>query len=369
MIALDMPCGPAMVERIARAWDSGDAVFPLDQRAPNAHKSMLLDIVQPTRVCTTTDEVVRPGLPAEPGDAAIILTSGTTGSPKAVVLSKDSLSAGARRTHARLDVGTTDAWLCCLPPWHVGGFGVIARSVLTGTRVIAVEGFDPASYRQAALEGATFVALVSTAMARVDPSLYRTILLGGSRPPEIRPPNCVTTYGMTETGGGVVYDGLPLDDVEVLIRDGVIHLRAPMLMTRYVGAPAPVDSSGWYRTNDLGHVDEHGRLHVEGRIDDVIITGGEKVWPETVERCIDAHPSVKESCVVGSEDPEWGQSVTAWIVTQGGDEPSLESIRDHVKDSLPPHCAPKRIAFIDSLPRTSLGKIERVRMRSRPLPD
>lgn len=363
MIALDMPCGPAMVDRIARAWDEGDAVFPLDQRAPANVRAHLLSVVRPTRVCGLDDESVLDGDPVQPGDAAVITTSGTTGQPKAVVHTLSALTAGAVRSHSRLQVRRDDAWFCCLPPWHVGGFGVIARSLLTGTRVVAAQSFDPHRYRQAADEGATLVSLVPTALQRVDPTLYRRILLGGSKPPGLLPANCVTTYGMTETGGGIVYDGVPLDDVDIDIRDRIIHVRAPMLMRGLRDGSNPVDADGWYRTNDIGRIGPDGRLQVEGRVDDVIITGGENVWPDAVEEAIDSHPLVRESCVVGIHDPEWGQVVLAWIVPEGAELPQLAAIRDHVKTLLPPHCAPRRIEFTESLPRTSLGKIARARMR------
>lgn len=363
MIALDMPCGPAMVDRIAKAWDDGDAVFPLDQRAPATLREHLVSQVGATRICRLDGDWALDGVRTETGDAVVIATSGTTGQPKFVVHTMSALLAGAERTHKRLQVGIDDAWLCCLPPWHIGGFGVIARSLLTGTRVVAVESFDIQHYKQAAHDGATLVSLVPTALQRVDPGLYRTILLGGSRPPGALPPNCVTTYGMTETGGGIVYDGVALDDVEVEIRDGVIHLRAPMMMRCLRDGTTPVDETGWYRTNDLGRIGNDGRLVVDGRLDDVIITGGENVWPDVVEAVLNTHPLVRESCVVGVDDPEWGQVVLAWIVPEGDERVHLASIRDHVKAQLAPHCAPRRLEFTDALPRTSLGKLARSQLR------
>jgi O-succinylbenzoic acid--CoA ligase len=216
--------------------------------------------------------------------------------------------------------------------------------------------FDAAEVEQV---GATLVSLVSTALTRVDPTRFRTILLGGSRPPDDRPANCVTTYGMTETGSGVVYDGVPLDGVQVDITpDGEIRLRAPMLLRCYRDGTSPVDDDGWFATGDVGTWRSDGRLHVLGRRGDLIISGGENVWPETVEAAIAGHPGVAEVLVRGVDDPEWGQLVEAVIVPTG-DAPTLESIRAHVKLRHPAFMAPKRLEIVESLPRTTLGKLRR----------
>ena len=346
-----------MVERIRRAWDDGDAIFPLDQRLPPPARAAVMDAVQPTRVATVDNETALTGNPIEPGDAVVVATSGTTGQPKAAVLTLDAVIASARATSQRLGVTPSDKWLACLPASHVGGLSVILRSIVTDTPVIAVPGFSVESYDAAAREGATLVSLVSTALQRVDSAKFRTIVLGGARPPRDRPSNTVTTYGMTETGSGVVYDGLPLDDVQIDIRDSIIHIKAPMLMRAYRNADSPFTSDGWFCTGDIGSM-KNGHLSVEGREGDLIITGGENVWPEDVEAAIRTFPSVADVCVAGVPDPEWGQQVTAWIVPLG-EAPSLEEIRSHVKQLLPAHCAPQRIEIISEVPRTALGKPKR----------
>ena len=362
LICLDMPCGPQMVDRIRRAWDEGDAIFPLDQRLPAPARTTVLEAVQPTRIATLSDESSHPGQPIENGDAVIVATSGTTGRPKAVVLTHSAVRASAIATSTRLGVTSTDKWLACLPPSHVGGLSVILRSIVTDTPVIAVPSFSVEEYNQAARDGATFVSLVSTALQRVDSSLFRTIVLGGAKPPANRPANCVTTYGMTETGSGVVYDGIPLDEVEIEIRDSVIHLKAPMLMRGYRDGTSAVDSSGWLRTGDIG-IFEGGVLVVEGREGDLIITGGENVWPESVEDILRGHPHVIDVCIAGVPDAEWGQAVTAWIVTDGS-AVSLETIRAFVKEQLPAHWAPRNLVEISEIPRTALGKPKRAELIS-----
>ena len=204
------------------------------------------------------------------------------------------------------------------------------------------------------------MSLVATALARIDAALFRVIVLGGSRPPADRPPHAVATYGMTETGSGVVYDGIPLDGVEVTFLDGEILVRCPMLMRGYRNHPSPIDADGWLHTGDLGHWLPDGRLHVEGRRGDMIVTGGENVWPETVEAVLSTHPAVGEVAVAGTPDPEWGATVTAWVVpSDPGHPPLLDELRDHVRATLPAFCAPRRLEIVGSLPRTALGKVQK----------
>ena len=355
-----MPCGPQMVDRIRRAWDEGDAIFPLDQRLPAPARAMVMDAVKPTKVATVNDETNISGTFVETGDAVVVATSGTTGRPKAVVHTLDAVVASAQATSQRLGVTSSDKWLACLPPSHVGGLSVILRSIVTNTPLIAVPSFSAEAYDAAAREGATLVSLVSTALQRVDNTKFRTIVLGGARPPKDRPANTVTTYGMTETGSGVVYDGVPLENVDIEIRESIIYLKAPMLMRVYRDGVSPLTHDGWLRTGDIGTF-ENGRLTVEGREGDLIISGGENVWPEDVEAAIRTSPMVTDVCVAGVPDDEWGQLVTAWIVANE-QTPSLEDIRSHVKETLPAHCAPRHIEIVSEIPRTSLGKPKRAEL-------
>ena len=352
-----MPCGPQMIDRIRKAWDDGDAVFPLDQRLPAPSRALVMDAVRPTKVATMDNEIKISGNYVEAGDAVVVATSGTTGRPKAAILTLDAVIASAHATSQRLGVSKSDKWLACLPPSHVGGLSVILRAIVTDTAVIAVPAFSTEAYDAAARDGATLVSLVSTALQRVDSTKFRTIVLGGARPPLDRPTNTVTTYGMTETGSGVVYDGVPLENVEIEIRGSVVYIKAPMLMRGYRNGESPISHDGWLRTGDIGSF-ENGRLSVEGREGDLIITGGENVWPEDVEAAIRTSSLVNDVCVAGVPDGEWGQMVTAWIVPSH-ESPSLQEIRSHVKETLPAHCAPRRIEIVTEIPRTSLGKPKR----------
>jgi o-succinylbenzoate---CoA ligase len=350
-----------MVDRVKKAWDSGDAVFPVDQRLPQALRHKLMAAAAPTLIATIDDDTTWPGKPVDTADALVVASSGTTGEPKCVVLTKDALHASARATHSYLKVTSDDKWLCCLPPSHVGGFGVIARAILSDIAIIAVPGFSKDSYEMAARQGATLVSLVPTALQRIDPSLYRTILVGGSQMNDVLPQNCVTTYGLTETGGGIAYNGKPLPEVEIDIRESIVHIRAPMLMRSYRDGTYPFTQDGWLRTGDIGSLKDN-ILSIQGRQGDLIITGGENVWPSIVEQSLIDHPNVQEVCVAGVPDLTWGHMVTAWIVPRTTQHISLDEIRAHVKNTLASYCAPQRIVIVNEIPKTSLGKPQRTKL-------
>jgi o-succinylbenzoate---CoA ligase len=343
LVAIDKPGGPEFIDELQRIWGAGDAAFPVDQRLPPAAKTALL-------------AAMRVGEAVEPGDALVVATSGSTGDPKGVVLTHDAVASSAEATSRRLDVTAHDHWLACLPLSHVGGLSVVTRALHTGTRLTVLPGFDEHAVNTS---DATLVSLVATTLPRVQAEHFRLIVLGGSRQPTNRPANSVTTYGMTETGSGVVYDGVPLDGVDVLIDDdSQIRLRGPMLLRCYRDGSVPLDAGGWLPTGDLGHWLDDGRLHVEGRKGDLIITGGENVWPEAVEAALADHPDIAEVMVRGVDDPEWGQLVVA-VIVPGESVPTLESVRSHVKQHHPAFMAPKRIEIVTSLPRTGIGKLRR----------
>jgi O-succinylbenzoic acid--CoA ligase len=236
---------------------------------------------------------------------------------------------------------------------------------LTETRLDVQCGFDAGAVRAAA-GPEVFVSLVPTALARVDPARFHTVLLGGSAPPEDLAANVVTTYGMTETGSGVVYDGVPLAGVEVAIGPTrEIRVRGPMLLRAYRDGSVPLDAAGWFATGDAGTLDPDGRLVVQGRRDDLIITGGEHVWPAAVEAVLRRHPSVAEVAVAARPDPEWGERVVAWVVPRPGGVPTLEGLRGMVKDQLAPWAVPQELVLVESLPKTATGKVRRLDGRPR----
>ena len=364
LVALDMPASQIFVDQVQRAWSNGDAVLPIDQRLPPAGKKLLLDAMAPSEVidASATSSSLPNGRPLQEGDALVIASSGSTGSPKGIIHTHSSLLAGAQASASRLQLTADDHWLVCIPVSHVGGFSVITRALHTGAALTLHPSFDATAIQEASTHGVTHTSLVATALSRIDTSLFRTILLGGSSAPNNLPSNVITTYGMTETGGGVVYNGMPLDNVEAKIVEGEIHLRCPMLMRAYRDDQAIIPNDGWYSTGDMGAINDSGAISVYGRKTDMIITGGENVWPSVVENSLTSHSAVKEVVVRGAPDTTWGQRVVAYVVLNDSlhtsDATLLSNLREHVKQNLPAFCAPQQVIVLSQIPRTSLGKVD-----------
>lgn len=368
LVMLDLAAGAHFVDALQRVWDAGDAVFPLDQRLPKAEADRVIAVAQPTAVIGSDGQrcALDGGMPVEDGDAIVVATSGTTGHPKAVIHTHTSVLASAEATSDGLGVNpATDRWLACLPPAHIGGLAVITRSLLTGTDLVVHESFDAAAADQAARDGATLVSLVTRALNQVDISKFRKVLIGGAAPPPDLPDHVIATYGMTETGSGCVYGGYPLDGVELqAATTGEIEIRADLLLRAYRtidGIVEPVRSDGWFASGDLGRVDPDGRLWIDGRAGDMIITGGENVWPHRIERVLEKHPAIVEAAVVGRPDPEWGHRVIAVIVAPDA-PPSLDEVREYVRTELPVWNAPKELVVVDELPKTALGKVRKTEL-------
>jgi O-succinylbenzoic acid--CoA ligase len=380
LIALELEPGPAFVEELRRAFDGGDAVLPLDPRLAPPARRRLVEALRPSVVVLAGGERTRlaGGQPVEEGDALVVATSGTTGEPRGVVLTHEAVAASARATSARLAVDPArDRWCCCLPLAHVGGLSVVTRALLTGTPLEVLPAFDAATVLASARErGTTLVSLVPTTLRRLGEEgadAFRLVVLGGSAPPAELPGNVVTTYGMTETGSGVVYDGIPLDGVEVRITrgegpssTGEIELRGPMLLRGYRDGTSPLGADGWLRTGDAGRIAADGRLEVLGRLGELIITGGENVWPAAVEAVLSRHPAIAEVVVAGRPDQEWGERVVAFVVPREASRaPALGELRELVAGALAPWAAPRELVLVGSLPRTSIGKVRRGELAGR----
>jgi O-succinylbenzoic acid--CoA ligase len=368
LVAVLGPPGPGWVEELRRWWDRGDAVLPIDHRLPPPAVTALIDGLRPTLLVRPNVEPDRlPGRPVEPGDALVLATSGTTASPKGVVLTHAAVAAAAWASSEALAVDPSrDAWLACLPLAHAGGLGVVTRALLTGTPLTVFPGFDAEAIEAVARTGdrSVLVSLVATALRRVDPDLFRVILLGGDAPPvwpKGRPASVVVTYGLTESGGGCVYDGVPFRHVAVRIVNGEVHVRGPVLARGYRAADDDLPLTGpdgWLATGDGGRWADDGTLVVDGRLDEVIVTGGEKVWPGAVEAVLRRVAGVADVAVVGRPDPEWGQRVVA-VVVPGAEPPTLDTLRAEAGAVLPPWAAPKELVLVAELPRTALGKLRR----------
>jgi O-succinylbenzoic acid--CoA ligase len=318
--------------------------------------------------------------------AVVVRTSGSTGRPRDVMLTAQALRASAAATAERL--GGPGTWLLALPVHHVAGLQVVARALLAGGAPhVLPEGpfraatFTTAARRATAGAGPHHTSLVPTQLVRVlddaaataAAARFDAILVGGAAcPPSLLARahaaglHVVTTYGMTETCGGCVYDGRPLPGVRVAVdAEQRISLAGPVLAAGYLHRPdldaatfSTAPDGRWLRTADRGRLDD-GTLHVLGRLDDVLVTGGVKVDPHAVEDVLAGLPGVREACVVGVPDQHWGQSVVAVVVMQDGAAPPLTELRAAVAAALGPASAPRQVVVVDALPLRGPGKPDR----------
>ncbi len=351
---------------LADALDGGPAVLPFTDPAMR--------------------DAMAPEEPVEPGTAVIIATSGSTGAPKGVLLSASALVASANATHARL--GGPGHWLLATPAHYIGGLQVLVRSLLAGTSPAALtgNGFRPDDFAAAAaaLGGSPrYTALVPTQLVRLlddggtgldAARSFDAIVIGAAATsPALRERaaeagvRIVPAYGMSETASGCVYDGFPLDGVRVELDDGRIRIAGDVLSHGYRRAPeitAEVFRDGWFVTSDRGIRHPDGRVEVLGRADDMINTGGVKVSASAIERCLAGQPGVRDACVVGVPDPEWGEAVVALVVPDDG-TCDTGRLRDAVRTVLGAASAPKRVEFAADLPLRGPGKIDRSAVRAR----
>ncbi|TDD31362.1 AMP-dependent synthetase [Actinomadura sp. KC06] len=379
-----LPPGPPLLRALADALDGGPAICPLSPDLPEPALRDLLDALAPDAI-RTPDGLAphRPRgghAPVSAGTAVLIATSGSTGTPKFVELSAAALRHSAAGTLDRIGAQPGDRWLCCLPTSHISGVQVLVRALVAGTDPIIVPRFDTAAVAAiAAAAGRPHLSLVPTQLRRlldagVDLARLGAIVLGGAAaPPGLlgeardRGARVFTTYGMSETSGGCVYDGTPLPGMRVALDDGGrIRLAGPSLFTGYRLRPdlaAEAMDGEWFVTQDLGAL-EDGRLRVRGRLDDVINTGGEKVVAGEVAAALSRHPKIRDVVVVGRPDPEWGERVTAVVVPGPSGDPGLKELRAFVRETMPAYAAPHELELVDAIPLLASGKPDRARLRT-----
>jgi O-succinylbenzoic acid--CoA ligase len=399
-----------MLSALAAALDgTGPAILPLDPDLPELVLARILGSFSPAALHTMTGTrsldlparrpaaaagVRRDGLRDD--TAVVIVTSGSTGEPKAVELSAAALTASAAASLRRIGAGPGERWLCCLPTFHIAGIGVLVRSLIAGLEPVIVPGASPEIL---AASGCAHVSLVPTQLRRLldagaSAGPVKTVLLGGAASGDALLTEArnagwrvITTYGMSETCGGCVYDGVPLDDVSVRLGPergqtaadagqpasatgqpaGQIQISGPVLCSGYLGQPELTASAlqdGWFRTADLGWWKPDGRLGIRGRADDVINTGGEKVVPGEVEAAMGTCQGVADVVVIGVPDAQWGEAVTAFVVaTDPADPPRLEDLRTRVRHVVSVHAAPKTVVVVPEFPLLPSGKPDRMALR------
>jgi O-succinylbenzoic acid--CoA ligase len=372
---------------IAHLWEEGAAILPLDARLPDGERRAIVDLARPASIVTSGDEVLfaDPARPQPGGAALVVATSGTGGPPKLVELSRAAITAALDLSFAALGatVGgealeASEPWVCCLSPAHMGGMLVLLRRVVSGSPVTVLDGIglDPLDPTRGVPAGA-HVALVPTMLRRLvaaeaDLSRFGILLVGGAdldaglaELAAGRGGRTVSTYGLTETCGGIAYGGRLFDGTRARIAsNGGIELHGPTIMEGYRHDPAATAAAftldGWLRTGDAGEVERDGRLRVDGRSDEAIRTGAETVWPEEVEIALRDHRKVKDVAVTGRPHPEWGQQVVAFVVPmQSDDPPSLEELREHAAERIARFKSPRAVVLMSDISRTASGKIRR----------
>jgi len=331
---------------------------------------------------------------ARPEGMAVLWTSGTSGTPRGVVLTADNLRASARAAADRLDLGPDDRWLASLSVAHVGGLALVTRALVLGAEIVASGAFDAVEASAMIDDGrVTHASLVPTQLLRLvelradepPPPSFRCALIGGAHTPAELLVRALAagwplalTWGMTEMSSQVATAapalvrakpgtvGPPLDGVEVRVADGgELLARGPTRARGYVGAVEPLaGEEGWYATGDLGRVDEDGHLWITGRRSDRIVSGGVTVDPHEVEAVLRAHPAVMDACVVGLADGEWGEKVVAAVVPVEGAF-DLEDVDRWSRERLGAARRPRRWLLVDALPLNPNGKVDRVRVLER----
>ena len=388
-VATLLPASLAFAELLHALPKLGAALVPLDARLTATERRERLDVAavrvvveEPLADLEEEEEVELRGRVRPDEPQTLLFTSGTTGRPKPVLLSYRNHAASAVASAWNLGVAPDDRWLCVLPVSHVGGLAILLRSAIYGTAAVLSERFQAGAVAATLADrGATLVSLVPTMLARLldaglrDPPGLRAALVGGAAAPpalleraRIAGVPVVRTYGMTEAASQVAATPLaaaasgseaaarPLPGVELRVAPGgELLVRGPMV------ARGSLDGDGWLRTGDRGRL-EAGELRVEGRIGEVIVTGGENVAAREVEEALLSHAGIADAAVAAEPDPEWGEAVTAYVVPAGDAPPEPATLIRHCRERLAPFKVPKAVHVVSELPRNAAGKLQRDRL-------
>ncbi|MCG8418845.1 MAG: acyl--CoA ligase [Proteobacteria bacterium] len=397
--AMERPRGEPVAVIARRGHDTAVTLYAaLDRRIPAIllhpratpqQRERMLAVCRDDRVA---DRIVAAG--DGDGPAFVLFTSGSSARPKGVLLGRESFLASAAASAGRLGWHDGDRWLCCLPLAHIGGLSILTRCLIARQCAVLVDesGFDPDYIARAvARHRISLLSLVPTMLASLldagwqPPDFVRAVLLGGAGARRAlldrahsRGVPVLITYGMTETcsqictqvpGTGVRdsgHIGPPLPGIEIRVIDGRIAVRGPMLFRGYLGVDSPAErptslSDGWFDTGDRGWLDRDGELHVIGRSDDTIITGGENVHPSEVEAVVETFAAVEIAGVFGVPDDTWGQLIACAVVIRG-DSLEVDELVRFLAKNLPSHKRPRLIGIVSEMPVGPNGKLDRRRL-------
>ena len=383
---------------------SSSKAAELSERLPSVTGVPLAELTRP-------QEDTDVGQAAEPGQVdlsavhSVIYTSGTSGRPKGAMLTHGNHFWSAVGSVQNLGLRSDDCWLACMPLFHIGGLAILLRSVIYGNTVVVHESFDPDAVNNAIdHQGVTIFSAVSNMLLRIlesrgersFPASLRCVLAGGGPVPLPLLEECrsrglpvVQTYGLTEAASQVTTQSLdadrqvlgsagrPLANTELRIENdlgeavlpgepGEIVARAPTVMSGYQGNPeatAKALRDGWLHTGDIGCIDAHGSLHVLDRRDDLIVSGGENVYPAEVEEVLKSHPAVLDAAAFGVPDERWGHRVIAAIVLRSENKLTEEELAAYCRTRLASYKVPRQLSFVPQLPRSPSGKLLRRRLR------